>query len=168
MLHCVGLCGTLFFNGCRNSTSHSTRISQLIFIIDDGSLFNGLQSINQWHIYFHHPSPTILGLMNSAGFLPGVIASFCADQVGQYIGRRATIWIGTVIVVCFLRKLSLNTTEQIIDRWRSCYVRLHIRRDVLRRQSRNGLWDIICTHDSTNYATGNSTPTLQGTNSQLL
>ncbi|ETS78610.1 hypothetical protein PFICI_10672 [Pestalotiopsis fici W106-1] len=79
VLHCVGLCGTLFFNGY------------------DGSLFNGLQSISQWQEYFGYPDPSTLGLMNSAGFLPGLIASFFGDAIARYLGRRWSVWIGSMI-----------------------------------------------------------------------
>lgn len=71
------------------------------FKADDGSLFNGLQSIDEWQEYFGHPDGKTLGLMNSAGFLPGVVASFCSDRFGNIFGRRPTVWIGTLIVVSY-------------------------------------------------------------------
>ncbi|KAH7127611.1 general substrate transporter [Dactylonectria macrodidyma] len=95
MFHCVGLCGTLFFNGY------------------DGSLFNGLQSIDQWQEYFNHPDPVTLGLMNSAGFLPGFIASFCGDRLAHYFGRRWSVWIGSVIVIVGAIVMSLSTNVGI-------------------------------------------------------
>jgi hypothetical protein len=66
---------------------------------DDGSLFNGLQSIDQWQAYFNHPDPVTLGLMNSAGFLPGFIASFFGDRVAHFFGRRWSVWVGSAVVV---------------------------------------------------------------------
>lgn len=66
---------------------------------DDGSLLNGLQSIDRWHEYFDNPSATTLGLMNSAGFLPGIVAGFCGDRLAQTFGKRLTLWIGTCITV---------------------------------------------------------------------
>ena len=37
--------------------------------------------------------------MNSAGFLPGIIAAFVGDRVSHYFGRRIAIWSGTCLVV---------------------------------------------------------------------
>ncbi|KAL6360897.1 hypothetical protein LRP88_04357 [Fusarium phalaenopsidis] len=95
MFHCVGLCGTLFFNGY------------------DGSLFNGLQSIDQWQAYFNHPDPVTLGLMNSAGFLPGFIASFFGDRVAHFFGRRWSVWLGSAIVIAGAIVMSLSTNTGI-------------------------------------------------------
>lgn len=68
--------------------------------LDDGSLFNGLQSLKQWHDTFGDPSANEIGLMNSAGFLPGVVAGFVGDWTQLYIGKSWTIWLNTVFVVC--------------------------------------------------------------------
>ncbi|KAJ3466416.1 hypothetical protein MRS44_003980 [Fusarium solani] len=95
MFHCVGLCGTLFFNGY------------------DGSLFNGLQSIDQWQAYFNHPDPVTLGLMNSAGFLPGFIASFFGDRVAHFFGRRWSVWVGSAVVIAGAIVMSLSTNTGI-------------------------------------------------------
>ncbi|PYH92641.1 hexose transporter protein [Aspergillus ellipticus CBS 707.79] len=81
IFYCIGLCGTLFFNGY------------------DGSLFNGLQAIEAWQTYFDNPSSTILGLMNSAGYLPGILASPTSDQFAYYFGHRASVWVGSVFVI---------------------------------------------------------------------
>lgn len=66
---------------------------------DDGSLFNGLQSIDAWQEYFDHPTSNTLGLMNCAGFLPGLIVCWLADWFGSYYGRRYTVWIGSLFAV---------------------------------------------------------------------
>ncbi|VUC29172.1 unnamed protein product [Clonostachys rosea] len=79
VLHCIGLCTTLFFNGY------------------DGSLMNGLQSITAWQEHFNYPSSNILGLMNSAGFLPGLIVCFLADRLAHKFGKLITVWIGSCI-----------------------------------------------------------------------
>ncbi|KAL1891936.1 hypothetical protein Sste5346_007280 [Sporothrix stenoceras] len=93
MMHCIGLCGTLFFNGY------------------DGSLMNSLQSINAWQEYFHHPNSNILGLMNSSGFLPGLIVCWIADIFAHYYGKRLTVWIGSgfAIVGALIIGLAQNT-----------------------------------------------------------
>ncbi|KAK1855371.1 hypothetical protein CCHR01_01992 [Colletotrichum chrysophilum] len=92
MIHCLGCCFTLFFNGY------------------DGSLLNGLQSIDRWHEYFDNPSATTLGLMNSAGFLPGIVAGFCGDRLAQTFGKRLTLWIGTCITIVGIILMSVSTT----------------------------------------------------------
>ncbi|KAH8748897.1 general substrate transporter [Diaporthe sp. PMI_573] len=91
MMHSVGICSALFFNRY------------------DGSLFNGLQSITAWQEYFNHPSPEILGLMNSSGFLPGIVASFFADRLNDYVGRKRTLWVGSVINMIGIVLMSLST-----------------------------------------------------------
>ncbi|KAJ5379847.1 uncharacterized protein N7496_002275 [Penicillium cataractarum] len=92
MLHCMGLCGAMFFNGY------------------DGSLFNGLQSISEWTEYFNHPSSTILGLMNSAGFLPGCLASFFGDAMQHFFGKRTTVWVSSVIALVGVIVISVSTS----------------------------------------------------------
>lgn len=74
----------------------------------DGSLFNGLQSIDRWQQYFDHPNGVKLGLMSSAGFLPGIIAGFVGDRIGTYLGRKLTLWIGTIISVRTSVKLTFE------------------------------------------------------------
>ncbi|KAF4817469.1 Lactose permease [Colletotrichum siamense] len=88
----MGICGTVFFSGF------------------DGSLFNGLQSIDRWQEYFDHPTGVRLGLMSSAGFLPGIIAGFVGDRIGIYLGRRVTLWIGTTISASGSILMSLSTS----------------------------------------------------------
>lgn len=73
----------------------------LIITQDDGSLFNGLQSIDEWQTYFNYPSSNTLGLMNSSGFLSGIVASFFGDTVQRFVGKRMTLWISTVMAVSF-------------------------------------------------------------------
>lgn len=115
-MHCVGLCGTIFFNGCKFDPFIIAQRHLGFWILighvftDDGSLFNGLQSIDQWQSYFGHPSSNILGLMNSAGYLPGLFASFIADRFGFYFGRKMTVRVGTTIVVRY-HGFFLNTFE---------------------------------------------------------
>ncbi|KAE9570491.1 Lactose permease [Colletotrichum fructicola] len=79
VFHCVGLCGTLFFNGY------------------DGSLFNGLQTIDAWQNFFGHPKGNLLGLMNSAALFPGLISPYFAELIANRFGRRWAVWIGVLI-----------------------------------------------------------------------
>ncbi|OHF04034.1 hypothetical protein CORC01_00896 [Colletotrichum orchidophilum] len=79
VFHCIGLCGTLFFNGY------------------DGSLFNGLQTIDAWQNFFGHPKGNLLGLMNSAALFPGLISPYFAELIANRFGRRWAVWIGVLI-----------------------------------------------------------------------
>lgn len=79
VFHCIGLCGTLFFNGY------------------DGSLFNGLQTIDAWQKFFAHPTGNTLGLMNSAALFPGLISPYFAELIADRLGRRYAVWTGIII-----------------------------------------------------------------------
>ncbi|CAG9997175.1 unnamed protein product [Clonostachys byssicola] len=72
---------------------------------------NGLQSITAWQEYFNHPSSSTLGLMNSAGFLPGLIVCFLADRLAHKFGKLITVWIGSGIATigAIVIGLSQNT-----------------------------------------------------------
>jgi MFS family permease len=48
--------------------------------------------------------------MNSAGFLPGIVASFCGDQFAYYFGRRPTVWLGTAICAVGCLIISISTS----------------------------------------------------------
>ncbi|KAL4791478.1 hexose transporter protein [Aspergillus venezuelensis] len=72
-------------------------------------LLNGLQSIDRWQEYFEHPSSNILGLMNSAGFLPGIIASLFSDRVAFHFGRRSSVWLGSAITTVGALVMGLAT-----------------------------------------------------------
>jgi MFS family permease len=70
---------------------------------DDGSLFNGLQTIDAWQEYFGHPSGNLLGLMNSAALFPGLIAPFFAEILADRFGRRWAVIIGSLINVSLVQ-----------------------------------------------------------------
>lgn len=64
----------------------------------DGSMMNGLLTLSYWRNYFHHPSPSTLGLLNAI-FSIGQVAAipfipFFADR----FGRKPTIVGGTTIL----------------------------------------------------------------------
>ncbi|KAL3291826.1 sugar transporter [Colletotrichum asianum] len=59
---------------------------------------------------FRRKSVQWLGLMSSAGFLPGIIAGFVGDRIGIYLGRRVTLWIGTTISASGSILMSLSTS----------------------------------------------------------
>lgn len=61
---------------------------------DDGSLFNSLQTIDQWENFFGHPSSNTLGIMNSAALFPGLVAPYFSERLSNKWGRRSAIWVG--------------------------------------------------------------------------
>lgn len=63
-----------------------------------------------WQKYFDHPDASTLGLMNSAGFLPGIISGFFGDWMQRYVGKRWTIWINTMITVAGILVITLSTS----------------------------------------------------------
>ncbi|KAI8310472.1 Rhamnolipids biosynthesis 3-oxoacyl-[acyl-carrier-protein] reductase [Colletotrichum sp. SAR11_59] len=64
---------------------------------NDGSLFNGLQTIDAWQNFFGHPKGNLLGLMNSAALFPGLISPYFAELIANRFGRRWAVWIGVLI-----------------------------------------------------------------------
>lgn len=65
----------------------------------DGSMMNGLQSVEHWKSYFGYPKPEDLGLFNAIQS----IGAFCAIPISPYIsdglGRKNGIAIGAAIVL---------------------------------------------------------------------
>lgn len=58
----------------------------------DGSMMNGLQSLSYWQEYFHHPSPSMLGLMNAivpaGNFIINFFVPYMADNLVRVLPRR--------------------------------------------------------------------------------
>ncbi|KAH6907064.1 hexose transporter [Coprinopsis sp. MPI-PUGE-AT-0042] len=65
----------------------------------DGSLLNGLQSIPNWHDYFGRPGDTILGLFSAIQNIGSFCAYFFTPYVSDSLGRRASIFLGCVIMI---------------------------------------------------------------------
>lgn len=65
----------------------------------DGSMMNGLQSVERWQQYFHNPTAKDLGLFNAIQS----IGAFCAIPLAPYVsdglGRKAGILLGAIIVL---------------------------------------------------------------------
>ncbi|KAA1467517.1 general substrate transporter [Dentipellis sp. KUC8613] len=76
----------------------------------DSSLVNGLQILPAWQDEFHHPKGTSLGLINSAQMIGGLVGlpftPFCSD----WFGRRATLFIGSVVMLAGVGTQSTATT----------------------------------------------------------
>ncbi|KAG6811658.1 hypothetical protein H0H92_006420 [Tricholoma furcatifolium] len=64
----------------------------------DGSMMNGLQSLDQWKIAFNYPTSGRLGLLNAIQNIGSLAAYPFAPYVSDGWGRRPTIFIGACIM----------------------------------------------------------------------
>ncbi|KIK54176.1 hypothetical protein GYMLUDRAFT_48970 [Collybiopsis luxurians FD-317 M1] len=64
----------------------------------DGSMMNGLQSLDQWKDYFNHPSDSELGLLNAIQNIGSLAAYPFAPYLSDGIGRRMTVFVGASIM----------------------------------------------------------------------
>ncbi|KAK2812627.1 hypothetical protein FQN50_001273 [Emmonsiellopsis sp. PD_5] len=65
----------------------------------DGSLLNGLQTMDYWQEYFDHPSGPTLGLFTAIMNVGGFSALFVSPYLADYFGRRTATAIGVVVMV---------------------------------------------------------------------
>ncbi|KAL3487866.1 general substrate transporter [Aspergillus germanicus] len=65
----------------------------------DGSMLNGVQTVQQWKEDFDHPSGGMLGLMVNMQTIGGVVALPIAPFVADRFGRRIPIFIGSIIII---------------------------------------------------------------------
>lgn len=85
----------------------------------DGSLMNGLQSLEEWKSYFGYPQGTILGFVNAAqNFGCVIILPFCGYLTDK-LGRRITLGIGLVgvIISTVIQVTSINLAQLIASRF---------------------------------------------------
>lgn len=66
----------------------------------DGSMMNGLQSVAQWQAFFKHPAAQQLGLLNAIQSIGSLCATFPAPYASDFLGRRPTIMLGSIVVLC--------------------------------------------------------------------
>ncbi|KAG1855317.1 general substrate transporter [Suillus subalutaceus] len=79
----------------------------------DSSMINNLQILPGWQEYFHNPHGMKLGLINCAhdiGILSGTPFS---PYVSDLLGRRATMFIGAVIMLVGALTQATSTTMQV-------------------------------------------------------
>ncbi|CAO3686105.1 unnamed protein product [Umbelopsis vinacea] len=76
----------------------------------DGSMMNGLQSLSTWRAYFNSPSASTLGLLNDIRSIGGLVGIFIAPSTSDRLGRKLTIFIGSVIMILgvALQSASMN------------------------------------------------------------
>ncbi|KAH6906805.1 hexose transporter [Coprinopsis sp. MPI-PUGE-AT-0042] len=64
----------------------------------DGSMMNGLQSVDEWRDYFGNPQGSKLGLLNAIQNIGSLAAYPFAPYVSDGLGRRTSVFIGAVIM----------------------------------------------------------------------
>ncbi|GAB7349590.1 hypothetical protein MBLNU459_g0280t3 [Dothideomycetes sp. NU459] len=76
----------------------------------DGSMVNGLQSLDIWQDYFHHPSGSLLGLFSAIMSVGSLVALPLVPYTADILGRRMGIMIGCVIMILgvVLQSVSIN------------------------------------------------------------
>ncbi|KAH9919567.1 hexose transporter [Fomitopsis serialis] len=65
----------------------------------DGSLMNNFQSLWQWEGYFNNPSGSLLGALSAMQNIGSLAAYPFAPYLSDGIGRRATIFVGSIITL---------------------------------------------------------------------
>ncbi|KAI0521279.1 hexose transporter [Xylaria bambusicola] len=84
----------------------------------DGSLMNGLQSLEQWQTYFGSPSGATLGLVNAAQAIGSVLALPFVGVLTDKFGRKPSLFLGLaiIIVATIIQATSFNLSQFIIAR----------------------------------------------------
>lgn len=81
----------------------------------DGSLMNGLQSMDQWTEEFNNPSGTILGLINAAMIIGGIVVLPFGGSLTDRFGRKRTLIAGLVgTLIATVIQASGKTLAQLI------------------------------------------------------
>ncbi|KAH8727484.1 general substrate transporter [Phaeosphaeriaceae sp. PMI808] len=66
----------------------------------DASVFNALQNSKHWVAYFNHPSPNIIGAINTSYTVGAVVAGFfMGGPLADYAGRRMGMAVGAALVI---------------------------------------------------------------------
>ncbi|KAI9371061.1 general substrate transporter [Aspergillus egyptiacus] len=65
----------------------------------DGSMMNGLQTLDYWQEYFDHPRGPILGLFNASMSLGSLIGLFVVPYLIDWRGRKLGLVIGSLIML---------------------------------------------------------------------
>lgn len=65
----------------------------------DGSMVNGLQSLESWQEYFDHPTGQRLGTMTMGITIGTLITTPFVWYINEWLGRRPTMLIGCVILI---------------------------------------------------------------------
>ncbi|KAL4733955.1 general substrate transporter [Aspergillus similis] len=84
----------------------------------DGSLVNGLQSLDSWMDFMGQPSGTWLGLINAVYSLGALVSTIFAAWCSNRFGRKLCVWIGIVLILAgsILGAAAPNDTVYIVSR----------------------------------------------------
>ncbi|KAL4983599.1 general substrate transporter [Aspergillus falconensis] len=84
----------------------------------DGSLVNGLQSLDSWMDFMGQPSGTWLGLINAVYSVGALVSTIFAAWCSHRFGRKLCIWIGIVLILAgsILGAAAPNDTVYIVSR----------------------------------------------------
>ncbi|KAH6679996.1 general substrate transporter [Plectosphaerella plurivora] len=65
----------------------------------DGSMLNGIQTVQHWQDDFNHPSGSLLGLLVNMQVIGGVVSLPLAPFIADKFGRRLPIVVGSIIII---------------------------------------------------------------------
>jgi MFS family permease len=84
----------------------------------DGSMLNGIQSVDPWQDYFHHPKGGHLGLITNGARIGQIAALIIISPLINWLGRRWPIVIGSVIILggVALQSASKNVAMFVLGR----------------------------------------------------
>ncbi|KIJ14336.1 L-arabinose isomerase [Paxillus involutus ATCC 200175] len=97
--------GILILNLCLILPLFSSVVNGL-----DSSTLNGLQILPGWQDYFHDPQGKILGLINSSQGIGAVSGIPFSPLFSDSIGRRATLALGSAIMLAGVLTQTFSTT----------------------------------------------------------
>ncbi|WVQ93819.1 hypothetical protein IAU59_000897 [Kwoniella sp. CBS 9459] len=83
----------------------------------DGSMMNGLQSLDTWKNYFGTPTGSLLGIFNAIQSIGGIVGLPFAPYCNDRFGRRWTMFIGACIQMV---GVALQTAAQNVGMFIGC------------------------------------------------
>ncbi|ORY28816.1 hexose transporter [Naematelia encephala] len=83
----------------------------------DGSMMNGLQSLDTWKDFFNHPHGSVLGVFNAIQSIGGIVGLPFGPIINDRYGRRWTMFIGAAIQ---LVGVALQTAAQNVGMFIGC------------------------------------------------
>ena len=85
----------------------------------DGSMMNGLQTVEQWDNFFGNPRSAQLGLMSAIMSLGSICSTPVAPWVADRFGRRWGITVGSIIMIigAIIQCESVNFAMFVISRF---------------------------------------------------
>ncbi|KAK9469578.1 MFS sugar:H+ symporter [Lipomyces arxii] len=84
----------------------------------DGSIMNGLQSVDTWLEYFNQPNGAILGLLSASLSIGSLLIIPITPYVCETFGRRKSVIFGSIVIVIgiILQTASVNIAMFVVAR----------------------------------------------------